>query len=425
MKSLYLCCLLLLCQWCMAQSPIVKVEYFIDTDPGIDNAISVPITSGTDVNVTFSFPINSLADGFHILSSRAKNADGLWSSTTFRLFLKKSFAPISPPSPVQPQIVSMEYFIDADPGFNNGVSVPITSGTDVNATFNFPINTLPDGFHILSSRAKNADGFWGSTTFRLFLKKSFAPIPPPIALQKKIIAMEYFIDADPGIGNGISIPVSASDSLQNVVMNVNLNNVANGLHYLSVRTKNQDNQWSVTSIDKITKKDNIVTIGNSLASFCRATTFAVPVTVSGTFSPTNVFTLQLSNSSGSFASPTVLGTLSGNVSGTINAIIPAGTSIGKGYKLRIVASNPADNQQPIRFFEITALCQCLLNASLATGNWGTSGIWSCGHIPLATEPVQISSGHTVTLDVNGAAKSLDLRGILNKQATKVLLIQGN
>jgi hypothetical protein len=45
--------------------------------------------------------------------------------------------------------------------------------------------------------------------------------------------------------------------------------------------------------------------------------------------------------------------------------------------------------------------------------------------PLATEPVQISSGHTITLDVNGAAKSLDLRGILNKQATKILTIQGN
>ena len=68
---------------------------------------------------------------------------------------------------------------------------------------------------------------------------------------------------------------------------------------------------------------------------------------------------------------------------------------------------------------------CLLNASMATGLWSSSSLWSCGHIPLATEPVQISSGHTITLDVNGTAKSLDLRGILNKQATKVLTIQGN
>jgi surface protein len=68
---------------------------------------------------------------------------------------------------------------------------------------------------------------------------------------------------------------------------------------------------------------------------------------------------------------------------------------------------------------------CLLNSSLTTGNWSSANIWSCGHVPLATEPVQVSSGHTITLDVNGAAKSLDLRGILNQQATKVLTIQGN
>jgi hypothetical protein len=74
---------------------------------------------------------------------------------------------------------------------------------------------------------------------------------------------------------------------------------------------------------------------------------------------------------------------------------------------------------------VSTVCSCSLNISLATGNWSTTNNWSCGHVPLATEPVQISSGHTITLDVNGAAKSLDLRGILNQQATKILTIKGN
>jgi surface protein len=74
---------------------------------------------------------------------------------------------------------------------------------------------------------------------------------------------------------------------------------------------------------------------------------------------------------------------------------------------------------------LSSACTCALNTSQATGNWGTATTWSCGHVPLATEPVQIATGHTVTLDVNGTAKSLDLRGIINKQATKVLTIQGN
>ncbi len=75
---------------------------------------------------------------------------------------------------------------------------------------------------------------------------------------------------------------------------------------------------------------------------------------------------------------------------------------------------------------LNSVCNnCDLNTSLMTGNWGTASTWSCGHVPLATEPVQIAPGHTVTLDVNGTAKSLDLRGIIKKQATKILTIQGN
>jgi surface protein len=74
---------------------------------------------------------------------------------------------------------------------------------------------------------------------------------------------------------------------------------------------------------------------------------------------------------------------------------------------------------------LNSVCTCALNTSQATGNWGTASTWSCGHVPLATEPVQIAPGHTLTLDVNGTAKSLDLRGIINKQATKILTIQGN
>ena len=74
---------------------------------------------------------------------------------------------------------------------------------------------------------------------------------------------------------------------------------------------------------------------------------------------------------------------------------------------------------------LNSVCTCALNTSITTGNWGTANTWSCGHIPLATEPVQIAPGHTVTLNVNGTAKSLDLRGIINKQATKILTIQGN
>jgi predicted small secreted protein len=56
----------------------------------------------------------------------------------------------------------------------------------------------------------------------------------------------------------------------------------------------------------------------------------------------NVFTAQLSNSSGSFTSPVTIGTLTANAtSGVINATIPAGQAIGSGYRIRIISSLPA------------------------------------------------------------------------------------
>ncbi|MCX7743365.1 MAG: T9SS type A sorting domain-containing protein [Flavobacteriales bacterium] len=69
------------------------------------------------------------------------------------------------------------------------------------------------------------------------------------------------------------------------------------------------------------------------------TAISVPFTATGTYNPGNVFTAQLSDASGSFANPIVLGTLTGTTSGTINGIIPAGTPTGTGYRVRVVSSN--------------------------------------------------------------------------------------
>lgn len=74
---------------------------------------------------------------------------------------------------------------------------------------------------------------------------------------------------------------------------------------------------------------------------------SVAFTSSGTFAVGNTFTVQLSNASGSFASPTTIGTLTGasaeglNPSGSINFTIPSATSTGAGYLIRIISSNPS------------------------------------------------------------------------------------
>ncbi len=78
----------------------------------------------------------------------------------------------------------------------------------------------------------------------------------------------------------------------------------------------------------------------SAASYCAGSALTVPFTATGSYGAGNVFTAQLSNASGSFATPVAIGTLTGTSSGNIAATLPA-TATGGGYRIRVVSSNPA------------------------------------------------------------------------------------
>ncbi len=84
-----------------------------------------------------------------------------------------------------------------------------------------------------------------------------------------------------------------------------------------------------------------VTTGTISGSpFCAGSSFDVPFTSAGGFSG-NTYTAQLSNATGSFASPVNIGSLGSDAnSGLVTVTIPAGTSAGTGYLIRIIASNP-------------------------------------------------------------------------------------
>jgi hypothetical protein len=80
-----------------------------------------------------------------------------------------------------------------------------------------------------------------------------------------------------------------------------------------------------------------------LSYYVSATTGAavnVPFTLTGTYNGGNTVTAQLSDASGSFASPVTIGSVSATASGTISATIPANTAAGTGYRIRVVSSSP-------------------------------------------------------------------------------------
>jgi hypothetical protein len=78
-------------------------------------------------------------------------------------------------------------------------------------------------------------------------------------------------------------------------------------------------------------------------NYCGGNTVNVTYTAYAiTFNPGNVFTAQLSDNAGSFATPTNIGTLTSTASsGTIVCTIPAATGTGSGYRIRVISSNTA------------------------------------------------------------------------------------
>lgn len=77
-------------------------------------------------------------------------------------------------------------------------------------------------------------------------------------------------------------------------------------------------------------------------TLCPGSSLSVTYSGDGSANAGNIFTVQLSNASGSFASPVNIGTLTSSASSaTISCTIPGGTAAGTGYRVRVIASNPS------------------------------------------------------------------------------------
>ena len=76
-------------------------------------------------------------------------------------------------------------------------------------------------------------------------------------------------------------------------------------------------------------------------TFCKGDSVTVFYGSSYPLQATNVFTIQLSNASGSFASPTSLGSVTAQTGGSMKVLIPSSLPNGNGYRVRITSSAPA------------------------------------------------------------------------------------
>lgn len=105
---------------------------------------------------------------------------------------------------------------------------------------------------------------------------------------------------------------------------------------------------------------------------------SVAFTSAGTFTGGNIYTVELSDASGSFASPIAIGTLTSVANlGSINFTIPANTATGTGYLIRITSDSPAVTGSESSSFTITQTAPCVtpVSSGLIINEWsnGPSG----------------------------------------------------
>jgi hypothetical protein len=223
---------------------IVKAEYFFNADPGLGNAVDVPLTPSPHISdLSFSVDISELPIGFHYLYLRMVDENGLWSLTNVKSFFKE-------PGYALPQnIVKAEYFINTDPGFGNATDIPVTASANITGlNFGFDINDLPNGFHNLYVRVKDENGQWSLTNVKSFLKTN------AYGELQNIVKAEYFFNTDPGLGNAVDVPLTPSPHISDLSFSIDVSDLELGFHQLYLRTKDENGLWSLTNVKTFFKE---------------------------------------------------------------------------------------------------------------------------------------------------------------------------
>jgi hypothetical protein len=176
-------------------------------------------------------------------------------------------------------------------------------------------------------------------------------------------------------------------------------------------------------------------------NFCAGSPVTISFSVSGVFNAGNTFTAELSNATGNFSSPTLIGAVNGTASGNIACIIPAGMPQGTGYRIRVSGSSPVvtgtDNGldvtintvPSVSLNPISDLCEGS-SAFALSGGIPTGGTYSgTGVIGNSFYPTLVNSGsYTITYfytDINGCSGSASTNLNVNPAPTVNLNITGN
>jgi hypothetical protein len=151
---------------------------------------------------------------------------------------------------------SQLYFYWSINGRSDGMQLVAQSGyeaTNQKVTITAP-NVNSETFYTMLIQVYTSDGRFEEMRKKIVVRSASAP-----QSNSNLSIIEYYIDSDPGRGNGMQLNVS-NNSVVDDLVSIDISNLSSGLHLLGLRVKGSANEWSQT----ITK--SFFVLGNTFSA---------------------------------------------------------------------------------------------------------------------------------------------------------------
>jgi hypothetical protein len=302
---------------------LTLAEYFIDADPGEGEGIAVDpedlaYDEATESLKALSLGASNLADGAHRIGIRFQDDLGRWSPATYLEFHVVDLSLVEAEPEAEPQVdhLSLHWLPTA------GTVLKVTLGgndythevkqgddlEDVRAGLAAALASNPTADAELL-----ADGRIRLTTQRT--QQAEPDFPEGVPAGRSLTLAEYFIDADPGEGEGIDVDpedFAYDEATEGIIpLSVSIHDVPAGSHRLGIRFRDDPGNWgSIRFIDFVSEHPG---------SYAPRAAKVTPETITENLAP-------------------------GTWSGTLSALSwgdPSGTQV---YQYSLPEDNASDNQ---------------------------------------------------------------------------------
>ncbi|MBZ0099547.1 MAG: hypothetical protein K8F30_10700, partial [Taibaiella sp.] len=188
---------------------------------------------------------------------------------------------------------------------------------------------------------------------------------------------------------------------------------------------------------KITPDTSVSIVKTSVQNtYCESDSFFLGYVVTEPFRPGNVYTVQLSNSSGSFTSPVNIGTKASNTPDSIKVKLPPNTS-GSAFRIRIVATLPVDTSydndfdilikplpvKPVATNNSPACSNDTLKLFSTASTSGSTYSWTGSDNYIAGTQNPIRTNMTAALHSGDYIVTANLNGCVRKDTTTATILQ--